>query len=75
MALLHDSVDFKKLDVRLIERNIARGVLTPDELNKAVTKLPDDSANAEWINVDSLMETAGDSLGDDSEMTSASHSH
>jgi len=54
MALLIDSVEFKKLDVRLVERNIARGVLTTDDLNKALATLPDDEENAEWVNVDSL---------------------
>ena len=54
MALLHESVNYKKLDVRLVERNVARGVLTQDELDKALAKLPDDSENAEWVSVESL---------------------
>ena len=77
MALLHDSVDFKKLDVRLVERNIARGVVTPEELSKAVAKLPDDSENAEWVSVEALMnDTAGESVDGDTEVNGkAPHSH
>jgi hypothetical protein len=54
MALLHESVEFKMLDVRLIERNVARGVLTQDQVAKAQEQLPDDSENAEWVSIDSL---------------------
>ncbi len=55
MALLNESVEFKKLDVRLVERNISRGVLSAAELTAALAALPDDEENAEWINVDSLI--------------------
>jgi hypothetical protein len=54
MSLLIDAVESKKLDVRLIERNVARGVLTTDDMNKALANLPDDEENAEWVNIDSL---------------------
>ncbi len=56
MALLNDSVAFKKLDVRLVERNLARGVLTSEEFNHSVSQLPDDSENAEWVNIESLLD-------------------
>lgn len=56
MALLNDSVDFKKLDVRLVERNVGRGVISQDDLDKAIKKLPDDEENAEWVSIDSLAE-------------------
>ncbi len=61
MALLHESVDYKKMDVRLVERNIARGVLSREELNQALETLPDDSENADFVQVDALMGDAGDS--------------
>lgn len=54
MALLHDSVNSKKFDVRLVERNIARGRVTSKELEDALKVLPDDSENAEWVSIDSL---------------------
>jgi len=54
MALLHVSVDSKKLDVRMVERNIARGVIQADDFNKSLKTLPDDAENAEYISLDSL---------------------
>lgn len=56
MVLLYDYVDSKKLDVRLIERNINRGVLKPEELDEAIKNLPDDAENADWVNLDLLAE-------------------
>jgi len=56
MALLHESVEFKKLDVRLVERNVARGVLTQEQVAQALKVLPDDGENAEWVSIDSLMD-------------------
>jgi hypothetical protein len=56
MTLLHEAVDEKKLDVRMIERNTARGVIHSDDVDKAIKKLADDSDNAEWIAIDSLVE-------------------
>ncbi|MBI2712630.1 MAG: hypothetical protein HYX41_07250 [Bdellovibrio sp.] len=64
MALLNESVDFKKLDVRLVERNINRGVISQDDLDKALKKLPDDGENAMWVSVESLEQgTDSDSNG------------
>jgi hypothetical protein len=65
MALLHEAVEEKKLDVRLIERNVARGYVSQEDVEKAAKKLSDDSDNAEWVNVETL-------AADDSE---ASTSH
>jgi len=56
MALLNESVNFKKFDTRMVERNIARGVLAPHELSEVLGGLPDDSENAEWISVEELAE-------------------
>ena len=61
MVLLHDSVEFKKLDVRMIERNIARGVLTQSELDSATSQLPDESESADWVTLDSLNSDSEDS--------------
>jgi hypothetical protein len=61
MALLHDAVGFKKLDVRMIERNIARGVITQAELDAAASQLPDDSENAEWVSLESLSNDSSES--------------
>ena len=58
MTLLHEAVDAKKMDVRLVERNVLRGVLNADDVEKNLKKLPDDAANAEYIAIESLMNDA-----------------
>lgn len=58
MTLLHEAVESKKFDTRMIERNVARGVLSSEEIEKNLKKLPDDAENAEYISLD---EIAGES--------------
>ena len=60
MTLLHEAVEAKKLDVRLVERNLARGVITNDDVEKALKKLPDDGDNADTISIESLMNDGQD---------------
>ncbi len=38
----------------MVERNIARGHLTTEELEKALKSLPDDSENAAYTSLDEL---------------------
>ena len=64
MVLLHDAVDSKKLDTRMVERNVTRGVISANDVDKAVKALPDDSENAEYVNIQSL---ADDGEGDESD--------
>jgi tellurite resistance protein len=59
MALLHEAVEKKKMDVRMVERNVGRGVITQAEVDQAVKALPDDAENAIWVAVDSLMDDEG----------------
>lgn len=40
----------------MMERNLARGLMTPDDMDKAVKKLPDDAQNADWVNPENLVE-------------------
>jgi len=54
MTLLHEAVESKKQDVRVVQRNIDRGLIKVDDVDKTVKSLPDDSANAEWSNTDEL---------------------
>ncbi len=61
MSLLHVAVEEKKLDTRMVERNLTRGIVQQDDVKKAVSALPDDSANAEWVSIESL---AADESGD-----------
>jgi hypothetical protein len=54
MTLLYDAIEDKKADVRNLEKNLTRGSLTNEELQKMMKQLPDDGVNAEWISIDSL---------------------
>jgi hypothetical protein len=54
MALLHEAVEKKKMDVRMVERNVNRGAVTQAEVDQAVKALPDDSENAIYISLESL---------------------
>lgn len=56
MALLNQAIHEKKLDVRVIEKNLVRGLTSAQEYEKSLKELPDDSANAEWRNVDQIDE-------------------
>ncbi len=56
MTLLHEAVDEKKFDTRMIERNLTRGVITADEADKVSKKLADDSENAAWTSLESLQQ-------------------
>lgn len=61
MTLLHEAVETKKMDVRMVERNITRGVLSREDFDKATSKLPDDSENAEWTSTETLAADDDDS--------------
>ena len=60
MTLLHEAVLAKKNDVRMVERNVNRGVTSQADVDAHLKALPDDAGNAEWIAIDSL---AGDESG------------
>lgn len=54
MTLLHEAVDAKKFDVRVVERNVTRGSVRLDDYQKSVNSLPDDSENAEYTSIETL---------------------
>ncbi len=54
MALLHESADNKKFDVRMIERNQLRGVISQKETEDFLKSLSDDTEAAEWVSVDAI---------------------
>lgn len=58
MTLLNDAIQDKKFDVRMMDKNMSRGEVTADDVQKAVKSLPDDAANAEFISVETLMAQA-----------------
>ena len=72
MTLLHEAVDQKKLDTRMVERNVARGVITQQELQQKISALPDDGENAEYVSIDSLL---GDIDADENGAENGSSAH
>ena len=54
MTLLPDALESKKLDTRVVERNLVRGIIAQSDLDKSLKTLPDDSANAEYTNLEEL---------------------
>jgi hypothetical protein len=54
MTLLHEAVNAKKFDVRVVERNVQRGFIRAEDADKAAKDLPDDGDNAEWVNIETL---------------------
>jgi len=54
MSLLHDAIATKKFDTRMIERNLQRGQVSAEEVEKAVKALPDDSENVHQVTSDDL---------------------
>jgi hypothetical protein len=55
MSLLHDAVQEKKFDTRVIEKNLSRNLVRQDEYDKFVKSLPDDSNLAETISMEALL--------------------
>lgn len=55
MTLLSDATEAKKYDTRVIERNVQRGITKADDHEKHQKELPDDAANAEFVNMDALI--------------------
>lgn len=58
MTLLNEAVNAKTLDIRLIERNLSRNVITSRDYEQVLGALPDDAENAEWISIQSIMESS-----------------
>jgi hypothetical protein len=56
MSLLHEAIHEKKFDVRMLERNLVRNVVTDKEAKTFVESLPDDAENATFVSIDELNE-------------------
>ncbi len=56
MSLLHEAVEQKKFDSRVLQRNIERGNLRQEDLDQFVKGLPDDAADAMYVSIDSLVD-------------------
>ncbi len=56
MSLLIDGIQEKKFDVRMLEKNLVRNVVTDKEARANVEALVDDADNAIYINLDEIAE-------------------
>ena len=56
MTLLSEAIKEKILDVRMLTRNLFKGVIVQEDIDKQQKTLPDDGANAEYTNVDLILE-------------------
>jgi hypothetical protein len=54
MSLLHEAIQDKKFDTRMIEKNLVRNVISDKELKTSVEKLADDAENAIVISLDDI---------------------
>lgn len=54
MSLLNDSIQGKKFDVRMVDKNLVRNVITDKDLKTHLEKLPDDSENATFVSIDEI---------------------
>ena len=51
MSLLSNYLDEKEFDIRMIQRNLAHGLVLQADLDKHVKKLSDDAELGDWVNV------------------------
>ena len=56
MSLLHDSIISKKFDVRMVEKNLTRNVVTDKEVKAHLDSLQDDSDNCLTVSMDEIAE-------------------
>jgi hypothetical protein len=56
MSLLHEAIDQKKFDVRMLEKNLVRNVVSEKEVKSFIDQLPDDAENAATISLDEIAE-------------------
>ena len=54
MSLLHESIQEKKFDTRMLDKNLVRNVIADKEVKAHLEQLQDDSENAEYISIEEL---------------------
>ncbi len=54
MTLLHEAVEQKKFDIRMLDRNLVRGLVSDDEAKVNLASLPDDADLADYIAIESF---------------------
>ena len=57
MALLSEAYKEKKFDTRIKERGLSKGQVTKEEINKHHQQLTDDAENADFTNLETLLES------------------
>lgn len=56
MALLSDGLIGKEFDVRMVQRGLSKGLILADDVEKHLKKLTDDADNADYLNLDEVLE-------------------
>jgi hypothetical protein len=56
MSLLYKAVSEKSFDTRVLDRNLERNLVAAKDFEKMIKDLPDDSINAEYQSIESLIE-------------------
>ncbi len=54
MSLLHESIQEKKFDTRMLDKNLVRNVVADKEVKAHLERLPDDSENATYVSIEEL---------------------
>lgn len=55
MTLLKDAIQEKLLDVRMIEKNLQKGIISHELTVNNLNELPDDSDDAEYISIEEIL--------------------
>ncbi|MBI3535462.1 MAG: hypothetical protein HY072_08285 [Deltaproteobacteria bacterium] len=67
MTLLHKSIKEKKYDIRILEKNLERGAVALEDIEKELKHLPDDAANAEWVSPEKIGDMIDDKIEGESQ--------
>lgn len=62
MALLKNSIEDKKLDVRVKEMNVTRGKVTQKDAESTLSSLPDDAENGDWVSIEDILTGSEETL-------------
>lgn len=54
MSLLHESIQEKKFDTRMLDKNLVRNVVTDKDVKAHLEQLPDDGENAAYVSIEEL---------------------
>ena len=57
MSLLSRCTEEKEFDVRIVPRKLSKGLMLQEEVEKHNKKLVDDSENADYLNIETLLES------------------